>query len=128
MADNAKLNAILGWLNEKKAENISVYDVQKTSGYTDVIIVCEGAADLHNQAIASHLLDMAKANHFHVMSKEGIEFGRWVLIDVGDVVVHIFLSETRSYYDIDKLFKKVQENELLTESNSKERPTSGLKS
>jgi len=47
---------------------------------------------------------------------------------VGDVVVHIFLSETRSYYDIDKLFKKVQENELLTESNSKERPTSGLKS
>ncbi|HNZ07137.1 MAG: ribosome silencing factor [Candidatus Cloacimonetes bacterium] len=124
MADNTKLNAILGWLNEKKAENISVYDVQKSSGYTDVIIVCEGAADLHNQAIANHLLDMAKANHFHVMSKEGMEFGRWVLIDVGDVVVHIFLSDTRSYYDIDKLFKKVQETEDPSESISKDTPAS----
>ena len=109
MADNAKLNAILGWLNEKKAENISVYDVHKTSGYTDVIIVCEGAADLHNQAIANHLLDMAKASHYHVISKEGIEFGRWVRIDVGDVGIRIFLSETRRFYDIDDLFQKVKD-------------------
>jgi len=117
LADNAKLNAILGWLNEKKAENIAVYDVQKTSGYTDVIVVCEGAADLHNQAIANYLLDMAKENHYPVLSKEGIEFGRWVLIDVGDVVVHIFMSETRQHYDIDDLFKKVKERpaeELVT--------------
>lgn len=111
MADKAKLNAILGWLSEKKAENISVYDVHKNSGYTDVIIVCEGAADLHNQAIANYLLDMAKASHLHVISKEGIEFGRWVLIDVGDVIVHIFLSDARSYYNIDELFKKVSGEE-----------------
>lgn len=86
-----------------------MYDVSKTSGYTDIIIVCEGQADLHNRAIANHLLDMAKSNHFKVMSKEGIEYGHWILIDVGDVIVHIFLSETRRQYDIDDLFAKVRD-------------------
>lgn len=96
------------WLSDKKAENIQVYDVEKTSGYTDVVIICEGAADLHNQAIANHLLDMAKENHLLVLSKEGMDFGHWVLIDIGDVVVHIFLPDTRREYKIDELFAKVR--------------------
>jgi len=110
LADKAKLAAILEWLNEKKAENINVYDVEKTSGYTDLVIVCEGAADMHNQAIANHLLDMAKANHLLVLSKEGIDFGHWVLIDIGDVIVHIFLPDTRRQYKIDELFEKVRDS------------------
>lgn len=109
MADNAKLTAILEWLNEKNALNIKTYDVSKTSGYTDVIIVCEGQADLHNQAIANHLLDMAKTHHMKVMSKEGIAHGQWILIDVADVIVHIFLNQTRRHYDIDELFAKVRD-------------------
>ncbi len=113
MADKAKLTAILDWLNEKKAENVRVYDVEKTSGYTDVVIICEGAAGLHNQAIANHLLDMAKENHLLVMSKEGIDFGHWVLIDVGDVIVHIFLPDTRRYYKLDELFERVRASDDL---------------
>lgn len=107
MADKAKIEAILEWLNEKKAESIEIYDVHKTSGYTDIIIVCEGSADLHNKAIANHVIEMAKASHFQVISKEGMEYGRWILIDVADVIVHIFLSEARRFYDIDELFQKV---------------------
>ena len=109
LADNAKLTAILEWLKEKNALNISTYDVSKTSGYTDVIIVCEGQADLHNQAIANHLLTKARENGMKVISKEGIEHGHWILIDVADVVVHIFLNQTRRYYDIDELFAKVRD-------------------
>lgn len=108
MPSKEKLEAILEWLQEKKADNIRIYDVEKTSGYTDVIVVCEGAADLHNKAIASHLIDMAKEYSLHVISKEGIDFGHWILIDVGDVIVHIFLSETREYYKIDELFERVK--------------------
>lgn len=109
MADNAKLTAILGWLNEKNALNISTYDVGKTSGYTDVIIVCEGQADLHNQAIANHLLTMARDHGMKVISKEGIEHGQWILIDLADVVVHVFLNQVRRHYDIDELFAKVRD-------------------
>ncbi|HAN41393.1 MAG TPA: ribosome silencing factor [Candidatus Cloacimonetes bacterium] len=109
MADDAKVAAILEWLKEKNALNISTYDVSKTSGYTDVIIVCEGQADLHNQAIANHLLTMARNHGMKVISKEGIEHGHWILIDVADVIVHIFLNQTRRHYDIDELFAKVRD-------------------
>ncbi len=106
--DNAKLQAILNWLTDKKADNIRVYDVQSKADYTDVIVVCEGSADVHNKAIANHLVDMAKENKLNVLSKEGIDYGQWILIDIGDTIVHIFLPQTREYYKIDELFTKVK--------------------
>lgn len=108
MEPNIKLEAIIEWLTEKKAENIRVYDVQTKTDYTDVIVVCEGSADVHNKAIANHLADMAKEHHLHVLSKEGVDNGQWILIDIGDLIVHIFLPQTREYYKIDDLFEKVR--------------------
>lgn len=116
LQDNIKLEAILEWLTEKKAENVRVYEVQGKTDYTDVIVVCEGSADQHNKAIASHLIDMAKEHHLKVLSKAGVEFGQWILIDIGDIVVHIFLPQTRDYYKIDELFEKVK-NRNLEEEN-----------
>lgn len=110
LSDNTKLEAVLEWLTEKKAENIKVYDVHKTSGYTDVIVVCEGSADMHNRAIATHLIDEAKAHKYQVISKEGIDYGQWILIDVGDLIVHIFLPHVREHYKIDDLFEKVRQH------------------
>lgn len=107
LADNIKLEAILGWLTDKKAENIRVYDVEKVSNYADRIVVCEGNADLHNKAIANHLLDLAKENKLSVLGKAGLEFGQWVLVDLGDIIVHIFLPERREFYKIDQLFDQL---------------------
>ncbi|NLH93650.1 MAG: Ribosomal silencing factor RsfS [Candidatus Cloacimonetes bacterium ADurb.Bin117] len=107
LADNAKLEAVLTWLAEKQAENIRVYDVGKNSAYTDFIVVCEGTADLHNKAIANHVLDMAKEHKLLVLSKAGLEFGVWVLLDISDVVIHIFLPEKREYYKIDEFFSEL---------------------
>jgi len=107
LADNAKLEAVLTWLAEKQAENIRVYDVGKNSAYTDFIVVCEGTADLHNKAIANHVLDMAKEHKPLVRSKAGLEFGVWVLLDISDVVIHIFLPEKREYYKIDEFFSEL---------------------
>lgn len=108
MTNQIKVEAIIEWLSEKKAEHIKLYDVENKSGYTDVIIVCEGSADVHNQAIANHLIDCAKDNKLHVLSKEGMDYGHWVLIDLGDVIVHIFLPQTREHYKIDDLFERVR--------------------
>jgi len=57
-----------------------------------------------------------KKNNLRILSKEGIDYGHWVLLDIGDLIVHIFLPETRDYYNIDELLAKiakrpVQENE-----------------
>ncbi len=108
MNNQIKVEAIIEWLTEKKAENIKLYDVENKTGYTDVIVVCEGSADVHNRAIASYLIDMAKEHKLSVLSKEGLDYGHWVLIDLGDVVVHIFLPQTREFYNIDDLFEKVK--------------------
>lgn len=116
MQDDIKLEAILGWLNEKNAENVRVYEVQGKTDYTDVIVVCEGSADMHNKAIADHLIDMAKENKLRVLSKAGMEFGQWILIDIGDIVVHIFLPQTRDYYKIDELFEKIKNRDLQEEN------------
>ncbi|MCB5224149.1 MAG: ribosome silencing factor [Candidatus Cloacimonadaceae bacterium] len=107
MQKTDKLEAILNWLAEKQADNIKVYDVSETSSYTDFIVVCEGSADLHNKAIANHLLDMAKESKLRVLGKSGMEFGLWILLDIGDVVIHIFLPEKREFYQIDHLFAEL---------------------
>ncbi len=107
MADNIKLEAILNWLADKKADNIRVFDVTKSSTYTDFIVVCEGSADMHNKAIANHLIDMAKENKLQILGKAGLDYGLWILVDFVDVVVHIFLPEKREYYKIDKLFEEL---------------------
>ena len=107
MTDKVKLEKILNWLADKKAADISVYEVAAVSTYTDFIVVCSGSADMHNRAIAQHLLDMAKEQDLVVISKEGLEFGSWILVDLGDVIVHVFMPEKREYYKIDELFQSL---------------------
>lgn len=113
---NFSKEAIITWLKEKKAENIRIYDMHDKCDYTDTIIVCEGNADVHNKAIANYLLDMLKENHLPLLSKEGIDFGHWILIDGGEIIVHIFLPETRDFYHIDDLLTKIV-NTQTQESN-----------
>jgi ribosome-associated protein len=99
---NDKVKLILEWLLEKKAENTSTYDFSGRNSFTDFVIICEGQADLHVRAIGNHLLDMVKEHHFSLLSKEGLEYSHWALVDLGDIIVHIFLPETREYYKIDE--------------------------
>ncbi len=108
MQDNIKLKAILEWLTDKNAEDIRVYEVEGKTDYTDVIVVCEGSADQHNKAIANHVIDNAKAANYRLLSKEGLDAAQWVLIDIGDIIVHIFLPQTRDHFKIDELFEKVK--------------------
>jgi ribosome-associated protein len=114
--NNVKVKAILEWLTEKKADAISTYDLTQLHTYTDYIIVCEGQADLHARAIGQHLLDMCKENHLHVLSKEGLDYAHWVLVDLGDVIVHVFMPETRAYYKIDEFIKSYSLKTETTEN------------
>ncbi len=97
-----KVKMVVEWLVEKKAENISTYDFTDKGFFTDVVIICEGQADLHVRAIGNYILEKVKENHFSLLSKEGIEYSHWVLVDLGEIIIHIFLPETRQYYKIDE--------------------------
>ena len=89
---------------DKKAENLKVLDLTQISGFTDYFVICSGMSDRQVQAIADSVeAAMVSADH-EALSIEGYADGRWVLMDFGDVVIHIFLDALREYYDLENLW------------------------
>jgi ribosome-associated protein len=89
---------------DKKAENVKILDLSGLSGFTDYFVICSGMSDRQVQAI-SESVEFAMENGDHdIVSTEGYSEGRWVLMDLGDVVVHIFLDALREYYDLENLW------------------------
>ncbi len=89
----------------KKAENIKILDLKKLSSFTEYFVVCSGQSDRQVQAIADSIVIELKEDGFTPISMEGYREGRWVLVDYGDVVIHVFLDALREYYDIEQLWK-----------------------
>lgn len=89
---------------EKKAENIKILDLRERSGFTDFLMICSGTSDRQVSTISESILQAVDVHNVQVVSKEGVSEGRWALIDLGDVVVHIFLDALRDYYDLENLW------------------------
>lgn len=90
--------------DEKKAEDIVALNMQGISLVTDYFLICHGNSDKQVQAIAREIKDRADKNGIDVRRMEGYEEGRWVLIDLGDVVAHVFHQEERGYYNLERLW------------------------
>lgn len=88
---------------DKKAENSIIFDVGATGAFTDYFLITSGTSDRQVQAIADEILRNAKASG-HRGLIEGYDEGRWVLIDFGNVVVHVFQQEIREFYDLEALW------------------------
>ena len=89
----------------KKAYNVRILDVRKLSSLTDYIILASGSSDQQVQAAAESVhLTLKKEHDTHPIGIEGLNDGRWVLIDYGDVMVHVFHEPVRDFYDLDGLW------------------------
>ena len=91
-------------VEDKKAMNVVILDLQGISLIADYFIICHGNSDLQVQSIASEVKKRAEENGVHIKGIEGFDSARWVLIDLGDVVVHVFHREEREYYNIERLW------------------------
>ncbi len=89
---------------DKKAENVRILDLSELSGFTDYFVICSGMSDRQVQSIADSVENMLSAQGKDLLSIEGHSDGRWVLMDFGDVVVHVFLDALREYYDLENLW------------------------
>lgn len=96
--------ALCGWAEDKKALHLRLYEVTEHCSYADYILVCSGTSDRHIMAIAEELRVEGKKLGRRQLGSEGMEKGQWVLLDFGDVVVHIFHEPVREYYEIDRLW------------------------
>ncbi len=99
-----KAEMIALWAQEKNATDIDIIDVTELTSVTDVFVFMSAANERQVDAINEHIYVQAKTAEFNIPSVEGKKERRWVLLDFGDVVVHIFHHEEREYYDIEKLW------------------------
>ena len=97
---------------DRKAYDLVVLDVGALTSIGDYFVICSGRSDTQVQAIAEGVRDHLSALGVEPLAVEGLERGQWVLIDYGDVVVHVFQVPVRGFYDLDRLWARAPRVEL----------------
>ena len=92
-------------LEDMKAEDIVELDVTDKTSVTDFIFVASGTSSRHVKSIAANIVVDAKHSSLQPLGVEGEQDGEWVLVDLGDVVVHVMQKTTRTFYDLESLWK-----------------------
>jgi len=95
---------VAGFACDKKADDVRVMDLRKVTDMTAFFIVCSGASNTQVKAIADNVLEQCDKAGIEIYNVEGYESLRWVLIDLIDIVVHVFQPEVRSYYQLERLW------------------------
>ncbi len=93
-------------LEDIKARDIKVLDVRKLSTYCDFLVIASADSNRQVKALAHHVRDRMKESGVNVIGLEGEETGEWVLVDCGDIVVHVMQPAVRAYYNLEELWDK----------------------
>ncbi len=98
-------------LDEKKAVNISIIDISEISILADYFVIASGNNPNQIHAMADHLEEKMKASGFQPVGTEGYRNANWILMDYGDVIIHLFDKESRSFYNLERIWsdgKKIE--------------------
>ena len=95
---------IAGWLDDAKAEAIVTIDIREKSSIGDYMIIATGRSDRHVGAIADQLRDKLRETGYTRVRMEGQPQCDWVLVDAGDVIVHVLRPEVREFYNLEKMW------------------------
>ncbi len=98
-------------LEDSKAVDITVLDVAKLCSFTDHMVLASGTSSRHVNALVEHVVDAAKADGLRPIGVEGRETSEWVLVDFGDVVVHVMQKDARAFYDLERLWSELPDSD-----------------
>ena len=107
---------IIETLEDNKATNILTLDVRNLTTVTDYMIIASGTSSKQVTAIAEKLIEKAKKNKVPPYGSEGKQYGEWVLVDLGDIIVHIMHPATRAYYQLEKLWSPIDDSDSLKQT------------
>lgn len=102
--ERTPLQVVSAALDDLKAVDAAFLDVRHLTTLTDTMVVASGRSDRHVRAIASEIVGQSKKAGYRPIGVEGEQSGEWVLVDLGDVVVHVMLPRVREFYNLEKLW------------------------
>ncbi|HKM14978.1 MAG TPA: ribosome silencing factor [Marinospirillum sp.] len=95
---------VINALEDLKAQNLVILDVKGTTSVTDYMIIASGTSSRQVMALARNVQDLTKEHNLKLLGIEGLDSGEWVLVDLGDILVHVMQPQTREFYDLEKLW------------------------
>jgi len=105
MTDNTNISEIIvNALEDVKGQDIVKIDVKELTDVMDVLIIATGTSNRHVKSLAENVVEDSKAAGNRPIGVEGMDAGEWVLVDFGDVVLHVMLQATRDFYELEKLW------------------------
>ena len=100
-------------LSDNKAKDITKINLEKKSSIADFMIICSGTSNRHVISLSNYLVEALKKENLNTLSVEGIRNGDWVLVDAGDIIIHLFRSEVREYYALEKMWAEEEINSYI---------------
>lgn len=97
-------NQVVEALENIKGQDVNVIDIADISDFADYMVVVSGTSDTHVKALAREASDSLRKQGVKPLNEDGADVGEWVLVDFGDVVLHVMRPEVREYYDLEKLW------------------------
>ena len=107
MTPEALRTLIVDALEDRKGRDVVTMDVTGISDVTDYMIVVSGTSNRHVKALVDNVVEAAASAGVKPLGVEGRETHEWVLVDIGDAVVHVMQSETRDFYDLERLWTQM---------------------
>ena len=92
-------------LSQHKGLDINKINLKKKSSIADFMIICSGTSSRHVISLSNYLITALKKINLRTLNVEGKSNGDWVLVDAGDIIIHLFKSEVRDYYGLDQMWK-----------------------
>jgi ribosome-associated protein len=93
---------------DKKAQGVTILDIRKLCVFADYFVICHGNSQTQVQAIATEVKDKVSESGVSMKGMEGYKDARWILMDLGDVIVHVFHKDEREFYNLERLWGDAQ--------------------